>query len=162
MQKDGFETISHDFRNILTNDYRREWRHLWRWNIYIKFVNITFSFRKHFGTVLTEKIRITKFCNEVFVMPKHLMAKLNIIYLNHPYTYLHSVQSFYPSNIAELMWYGKILGFFCTFTWHEALYSVIMILIFHFIELFVICLSVCLLSISTLCYTIRRRRRLHI
>ena len=37
-----------------------------------------FSFRKHFGTVLTEEIRIAKFCNEVFVMPKYLMTKLNI------------------------------------------------------------------------------------
>ena len=37
----------------------------------------TFSFRKHVGTVLTEEIRIAKFCNEVFVMPKHLMTKLN-------------------------------------------------------------------------------------
>ena len=40
----------------------------------------TFSFRKHFGTVLTEEIRIhvVKFCTEVFVVPKHLMTKLNI------------------------------------------------------------------------------------
>ena len=38
----------------------------------------TFSFRKHFGTVLTEEIRIAKFCTEVYVMPKHLMTKLNI------------------------------------------------------------------------------------
>ena len=38
----------------------------------------TFSFRKHFSTVLTEEIRIAKFCTEVFVMPKHLMTKLNI------------------------------------------------------------------------------------
>ena len=37
----------------------------------------TFSFRKHFGTVLTEEIRIAKFYTEVFVMPKHLMTKLN-------------------------------------------------------------------------------------
>ena len=36
------------------------------------------SFRKHFGTVLTEEIRIAKFCTEVFVMPKHLMTNLNI------------------------------------------------------------------------------------
>ena len=28
------------------------------------------SFRKHFGTVLTEEIQIAKFCTEVFVMPK--------------------------------------------------------------------------------------------
>ena len=37
----------------------------------------TVSFRKHFGTVLKEEIRITKFCTEVFVMPKHLMTKFN-------------------------------------------------------------------------------------
>ena len=36
------------------------------------------SYRKYFGTVLTEEIRIAKFCTEVFVMPKHLMTKLNI------------------------------------------------------------------------------------
>ena len=38
----------------------------------------SFSFRKHFGTVLTEEIRIAKYCTEVFVMPKHFMTKLNI------------------------------------------------------------------------------------
>ena len=41
-----------------------------------------FYYRKHFGTVLTEEIRIAKFCTfctEVFVMPKHLMIKLNIL-----------------------------------------------------------------------------------
>ena len=38
----------------------------------------TFNFRKHFGTILTEEIRIAKFCTEVFVMPKRLMTKLNI------------------------------------------------------------------------------------
>ena len=63
----------------------------------------TFSFRKHFGTVLTEEIQIAKFCTEVFVLPKHLMTKLNI-YLNNPYICLHSVQSFYPNNTAELLW----------------------------------------------------------
>ena len=31
----------------------------------------TFSFRKHFGTVLTDEIQIAKFCTEVFVIPKH-------------------------------------------------------------------------------------------
>ena len=41
----------------------------------------TFSFRKHLGTVLTEEIQITKFCTEVFVMPKHLMTKVNILYV---------------------------------------------------------------------------------
>ena len=38
----------------------------------------TLSFRKHFSIVLTEEIRIAKFCIEVFVMPKHLMTKLDI------------------------------------------------------------------------------------
>ena len=38
----------------------------------------TLSFRKHFGTVLTEEIQIAKFCTEVFVMPKQLMTKFNI------------------------------------------------------------------------------------
>ena len=37
-----------------------------------------FKFRKHFGIVLTEVIRIAKFCTEVFVLTKHLMAKQNI------------------------------------------------------------------------------------
>ena len=46
--------------------------------LFIYIVQNTFSFRKHFGTVLTEEIRIAKFCTEVFVMPKHLMTKLNI------------------------------------------------------------------------------------
>ena len=62
----------------------------------------TFSFRKPFGIVLTEEIRKAKFCTEVFVMPKHLMIE-EYIYQNHPYTCLHSVQSFYPNNIAELL-----------------------------------------------------------
>ena len=31
----------------------------------------TFSFRKQFGAVLTEEIRMAKFCTEVFVIPKH-------------------------------------------------------------------------------------------
>ena len=39
----------------------------------------TFSFREHFGTVLTEEIRIAKFYTEVFVMPKRLMTKLKIL-----------------------------------------------------------------------------------
>ena len=47
-------------------------------HIYIKFVQKIFSFRKHFGTVLTEEIRIAKFCTEVLTMPKHLMNKPNI------------------------------------------------------------------------------------
>ena len=37
-----------------------------------------FSFRKYSSTVLTEEIRIAKFCTEVFVMPKHVMTKDNI------------------------------------------------------------------------------------
>ena len=63
---------------FLTNDYRTDWRHQCRWYIFIKLVKNTFSFRKHFSTVLTEEIRIAKFCTEVFVMPKHLMTKLYI------------------------------------------------------------------------------------
>ena len=38
----------------------------------------TFSFRKHLDTVLTEEIRIAKFCTEVFVMPKDLMTTLHV------------------------------------------------------------------------------------
>ena len=54
----------------------------------MKFVKKTFSFRKRFGTVLTEEIRRAKFCTEVFVMPKRLMTKLNIpessLYMSPP------------------------------------------------------------------------------
>ena len=46
--------------------------------IYIKLVQKSVSFRKHFGSILTKEIRKAKFCTEVFVMPKHLMIKLNI------------------------------------------------------------------------------------
>ena len=42
----------------------------------------TLSFRKHFGTVFTDEIRIEKFCTEVFVMPKHMMIKLYITELS--------------------------------------------------------------------------------
>ena len=35
-----------------------------------------------------------------------LMTKINV---PESSLYLHSVQSFYPNNIAELLWYGKIL-----------------------------------------------------
>ena len=38
-----------------------------------------FSFRKHFSTVLTEEIRIEEFCTEMFLIPKHLMIKLNTV-----------------------------------------------------------------------------------
>ena len=65
------------------------------------------SFRKHFVTILKEEIRIAKFCTEVFVMPNHWMTKLNI-----PESSLYMsplVQSFYPNNIAEFLWYGKVL-----------------------------------------------------
>ena len=69
MQKDGFQTLSHDFRNIFekwrSEDINKDDNY-----IYIKFVQKTFSFRKHFGTVLTEEIRVAKFCTEVFKMPK--------------------------------------------------------------------------------------------
>ena len=75
----------------------------------------TFSFRKHFGTVLTDEIRIAKFCTEVFVMQKHLMTKLNIpgAFL---YTCLHSVQSFYLKNIAEFNCDMVNFFSFCSFT----------------------------------------------
>ena len=43
-----------------------------------QFVKETFSFCKHFGTVLAEEIRIAKFCTEVFVMPQYLMTNFNI------------------------------------------------------------------------------------
>ena len=56
---------------------------------YLKFVKKTFSFRKHFGTVLTEEIRIAKLCTEVFVMPKHLMTKVNI-----PQSYMSPLRAF--------------------------------------------------------------------
>ena len=46
--------------------------------MYIKFVHKTFSYRTHFDTVLTEKIRKAKFGHKVFVMLKHLTTKLNI------------------------------------------------------------------------------------
>ena len=70
-------TISHDFRNIFA-----------KWLLHVvktpikmihlyKMCSNTFSFRKHFGTVLTEEIQIAKFCTEVFVITKHLMTKIN-------------------------------------------------------------------------------------
>ena len=46
--------------------------------MHIAFVYKAFSFRKHFGTVLTEEIRTAKFGTGVFVMPKRLITKLNI------------------------------------------------------------------------------------
>ena len=40
----------------------------------LKFAPKTFLLSdEHFGTVLTEEIRIAKFCTEVFVIPKHLI-----------------------------------------------------------------------------------------
>ena len=72
----------------------------------------TFSFRKHFGTVLTEEIRIAKFCTEVFVMPKHLMTKLNIPESSLYMSPLRAIVFFFfLNNIVELLWYGKILFF---------------------------------------------------
>ena len=52
--------------------------------MYIKFVHKTFSFNKHYVTVLIEEIQTMKFCTKVFVMPKYLMTKLNI----HVSTYM--------------------------------------------------------------------------
>ena len=86
---------------VLTNGYRTEWRDHLIWYMYIKFVHKSLSFRKHFVTVLTEDMQSTKFCHEVFVMPKHL------IYQNHPHTCLHSVRSLNFTNIVELLWYGN-------------------------------------------------------
>ena len=71
--------------------------------VYIKFVHKIFSFRKHFDTVLTEEIRTAKFCDEVFVMPKHLMTKLKIL-----------------RNYCDMV---KLS--FCTFTCNEAWYIVV-------------------------------------
>ena len=73
----------------------------------INFVPKTFSFHKHFGTVLTEGIRTAKFCTKVSVMQKHLKCP-NIIYLNGVRTCLDSVRSFYVNNMAVLLRYGKI------------------------------------------------------
>ena len=44
--------------------------------MYMKFVYKIVSFRKYFGTGLSEEIRTSKLCTEVFVMPKHLIAKI--------------------------------------------------------------------------------------
>ena len=69
----------------------------------------TFSFRKHFGTVLKEEIRIAEFCTEVFLMPKHLMTKLNI---SESSLYMSPLRAIvFPKNIAELLWYDEILFF---------------------------------------------------
>ena len=46
--------------------------------MYIEAVHKTFRFRKYFSTVIREEIRTAKFYNEVFVMLKHYMTKLNI------------------------------------------------------------------------------------
>ena len=46
--------------------------------MYIKLVDDAFSFRTHFGTVLTEEIRTAKFCTEVLLKPKHLLTKFNM------------------------------------------------------------------------------------
>ena len=65
----------------------------------IKFVHK--NFRKHFFLVLRDEIRTAKFCTEVFVMPKHLVTKLNtwtiLIHVSTPCDYL------YLYNIAELL-----------------------------------------------------------
>ena len=75
----------------------------------IKFVQKTLQSRNHFGAVLTEEIRIAKFCTEVFVMPKHLMTKLDI---PESFLYMSPLRAIvYLNNIAELLWYGNILFF---------------------------------------------------
>ena len=57
-----------------TNDYRTDENINKDVTSTLNLLKKTFIFRKHFGTVLTEEIRIAKFCTEVFVMPKHLMT----------------------------------------------------------------------------------------
>ena len=71
----------------------------------------TFSFRKHFGTVLTEEIRIAKFCNEVFVMPKLLITKLNISESSLYMSPLRSIQTILQ-NYCDMVKYCSL----CTFT----------------------------------------------
>ena len=44
--------------------------------MYLNFFHKTFTFRKHFDTVLTEEIRTAKFWHEEFVIPKHLLTNL--------------------------------------------------------------------------------------
>ena len=70
----------------------------------LDFFKKTFSFRKHFGTVLTEEIRIATFyrsvCDTETFNDQTNKPKSSLCIC------LHSVQSFYPNNIAELLWYG--------------------------------------------------------
>ena len=69
--------------------------------MYIKFVKKILSFRKHFGTVFIEEIRIAKFCTEVFVMPKLLMTKLNVPESSLYMSPFHAIV--YSNNIVELL-----------------------------------------------------------
>ena len=82
----------------------------------LNLLKITFSFCIHFGTVLTEEIRIANFVSKCLWCRNIWWP--NLIYLNYSYTCLHSVKSFYRNNIAELLWYGKLLFFLLLYlTW---------------------------------------------
>ena len=68
------------------------------------------SYRKHFGTILTQEIRIAKFCNEVFVMPKHLMTKLNNFELSFFYIYpLRAIVLSQQYSIITVIWSINVL-----------------------------------------------------
>ena len=74
-----------------------------------------FSFRKHFVTVLTEEIWIAKVCTEVFVMPKHLMTKLNTpTSFLYPKSPLHAtvLSQLYRRITCDMVKYCSV----CTFT----------------------------------------------
>ena len=81
--------VQHRVKRLITSEgaKRRIWdditvilKYCWQmttgWYMYIKFVHKN-SFRKPLGSLLSEEIWTVKFCTEVFVMPKHLMTKLN-------------------------------------------------------------------------------------
>ena len=87
-------------------------------------VHKTFSFREHFDTVLREEIQIAKFCTEVFVMPKHLMAKLHIPEASSYMSPLHAIVKSYQYCGSTVILIKK--SSFCTFTCtcNETLYTV--------------------------------------
>ena len=90
LSKGAFETISHDFRNIfdkwLSHGGKTSIKMI---HLYIKFVQTTFKFRKHCGAVLTEEIRKAKFLT-LCLWCRNIKWP-NLIYINNPYTCLHSV-----------------------------------------------------------------------
>ena len=79
------------------------------------------SFRQHLSAVKGEEIRTAKFCNEVFVMPEHLMTKLNIPESSSYIFPLHAVvlSQQYCSDMVKN-------SSFCTITCNKAMYSVSM------------------------------------